>query len=510
MTDLISESFNLTGIKWNKNHILTKKGCGFLINKSIWQGEFTDRDSLREDIKTTVAIIGGGMAGLLIALHLKEAGVPCVILEARRIASGQTKNTTAKITAQHGYIYHNLIKNFGEEKARLYLKANLDAVKWYASYINENEIDCDFKEQSAYIYSIYDTKDLEREQRAYNRLGVKTELLSETELPFNVAGALRLEKQGQFDPLAFISHISKDLNIYENTRVIRVEGNTLVCKNARIQAQHIVFACHYPFVNFPGLFFTRLHQERSYFLALEKTPKINGMYLGIDDEPLSFRQAGDYLLLGGSGHRTGESSVIGRYDRLLFSAKTFYPDCTPSYKWSAQDCITADNVPYIGKFGNENTYIATGFGKWGMTTSAVAARLITDLIIGVKNPYQKVFTPERFSKAALSGISKEIFHSARGLIRQNLVIPEKTLESIPVGHGGIVKYQGKKVGVYRQSAQEYHVVDTKCPHLGCRLEFNPDEKTWDCPCHGSRFDYMGRLIDNPAQKNLPCITEKNT
>jgi Rieske Fe-S protein len=133
-----------------------------------------------------------------------------------------------------------------------------------------------------------------------------------------------------------------------------------------------------------------------------------------------------------------------------------------------------------------------------MTTSAVAARLITDLIIGVKNPYQKVFTPERFSKAALSGISKEIFHSARGLIRQNLVIPEKTLESIPVGHGGIVKYQGKKVGVYRQSAQEYHVVDTECPHLGCRLEFNPDEKTWDCPCHGSRFTRNGRLIDNPA------------
>ena len=473
-----------------------------MLNRSIWEGDFEGRAPLNKNIKTKVAIIGGGMAGLLTALHLKQAGISCVVLEARRIASGQTKNTTAKITAQHGYIYHNLIKNFGEEKARIYLKANSAAVNWYRDFITQNKIDCSFSVENAYIYSLYDTAELKKEQEAYKRLGVATSLTENTHLPFAVAGALCLEEQAQFDPLAFISHICRDLEIYENTRVERVEGDTLFCKTGRVAAEHIVFACHYPFVNFPGLFFTRLHQERSYVLALENAQKTDGMYLGIDDEPLSLRQAGEYLLLGGGGHRTGENSLGGRYDKLMFNAKTFYPNCILVAKWSAQDCITADGIPYIGRFGGKNTYIATGFGKWGMTGSAVAARLITDLISGLENPAHKVFTPERFSLSALSGITKEIFHSTRGIIRQNFVIPEKTLESIPVGHGGVVKHQGKRVGVYRATAQEYHMVDTKCPHLGCRLEWNPDEKSWDCPCHGSRFDYMGRLMDNPAQENL--------
>ncbi len=442
------------------------------------------------------------MAGLITAFFLKNAGVSCVVLEADRIASGQTKNTTAKITAQHGYIYHTLIKNHGEEKARLYLKANLDAVRWYRDFITENKIDCDFSPESACIFSLYDTADLEREKNAYNRLGISAQLKQSTNLPFGVAGALFMEEQAQFDPLKFLSHISRDLDIYEHTRVLRVEGHTLFCENCRVEAQQIVFACHYPFVNFPGLFFTRLHQERSYVVALENAQKIKGMYLGIDDEPLSFRQAGEYLLLGGGGHRTGENSLGGRYDRLTFHAKTFYPDCNIAGRWSAQDCITADGIPYIGRFGNKNTYVATGFGKWGMTGSAVAARLITNLITGIQDPASRVFTPERLSLVAVSGIAREVFHSTRGILRQNFVVPKKTLESIPVGHGGVVRADGEKVGVYRESDEEYHVVDIKCPHLGCRLEWNPDEKSWDCPCHGSRFDALGQLINGPAQKSL--------
>ena len=474
-----------------------------MLNNSIWERDISQRENLNKNIETEIAIIGGGMAGILIGAILKGCGKKAVILEAGRIASGQTANTTAKITAQHGYIYHNMIKKFGADKARLYLKANLDAVNWYAKYIEENKIDCEFSRTSAFIYSLYGTEKLEKEKAAYNTLGVACEMTDNTELPLPVAGALRLDNQAQFDPLRFIAHISANLEIYENTRVEKVVDNILFCKTGKVTAQHIVFACHYPFVNFPGMFFTREHQERSYVVALENAQRISGMYIGIDKNSLSFRGAHDLLLLGGGGHRTGENSLGGKYDMLLRTAKSLYPKSAAFARWSAQDCITADGIPYIGRFGgNDNTYIATGFAKWGMSTSAVAARLICDLICRKDNAAAAVFSPSRFSFTAAKGIAREVYHSSKGIIRQNFCIPKSRLENIPIGNGAVVIYEGKRVGVYRESAEEYHIVDTKCPHLGCRLEWNPDEKSWDCPCHGSRFDYSGRLITGPAQRGL--------
>ncbi len=476
------------------------------MSMSIWSEGIMipKRERLNKNIETEVAVIGAGMAGVLIAERLRKSGKRVVVLEADRIASGQTKNTTAKITMQHGCKYSQLAKSLGIDTARLYAKANLDAVGWFEKFIKENNISCDFERRSAFIYTKKDPLVLKEEYSVYQQMGVAASLTDKTELPFGVKAALEVENQAQFSPLKFISAVVPDLEIYEQTRVKRVKGQMLYCDGAVVYAQHIVFATHYPFVNFPAMYFLRLHQERSYVLALENTSKINGMYIGIDDNGYSFRSYGNYLLLGGGSHRTGENSAGGMYAELRSAAQRYFKNFKEVSHWSAQDCISADTVPYIGQFSKSrpNWYVATGFGKWGMTASCVAADIICDLVCKKQNQYTNVFSPARISVKALSGIAGEGRQAVKGLLIRNLQIPREKLCDIPVGHGGIVVYRGERIGVYRESEQKHYCVSVKCPHLGCRLEWNADEKSWDCPCHGSRFDYTGKLLDNPAQIDL--------
>lgn len=472
---------------------------------SIWEKEieFEERESLKENIKTEVAVIGAGMAGILIAERLMKSGKQVVVLEADRIASGQTKNTTAKITAQHNNIYSK-IKNFsGIENAKIYAEANMRAVNWFKETIEERKIDCDFEMLDAFIYS-ENKEELLEEVSVCREIGLEAEYNEFCDLPFKTVGAVSFKLQAQFNPLKFIKEIAKDIKIYEKTRVEKIEGNIIYCENARVEAEFIVFACHYPFVNFPGLYFAKIYQQRSYVLALENAGKIDGMYIGTREDDFSFRMYKDIVLLGGAQHRAGENEEGTRYETLRLAAKEMFPNAREIACWSAQDCITADGIPYIGKFSktNNNIFIATGFGKWGMTTSAVSAEIITDLIVKGKSPLEKLFAPSRFSFKAAAGIADEVLHSAKGLIKQVVCIPRGRLEDIAVGSGGTVLHEGKRLGVYRETEDEFHFVKLKCPHLGCRLEWNQDEKSWDCPCHGSRFDYKGHIIDNPAQTNI--------
>lgn len=475
-----------------------------MFTESIWSQscEIAARSPLQENIETEIAVIGAGLAGVLIAQRLQQAGKKVIVLEAERIAGGQTKNTTAKITAQHGCIYSTLIHRFGREKAKEYAAANMRAINWYRQCAAQQSISCDFEERNAYVYSLNNKNKIQTEAEACRTLGMPAMFVEKTELPFPIAGAVCMEGQAQFHPLQFIKSLSQDLTIYENTRVKKAEGNLLYCDNVTVKAKQIVFACHYPFVNFSGLYFVRMHQTRSYVLALENVPQWNGMYIGAESNGYSFRGCGNLLLMGGGQHRTGENSSGGKYEMLQNAAKRMFPDCRIVSRWSAQDCITADEVPYIGRFSKQRPdwFIATGFGKWGMTTSSLAAEIITDLLCGEKNPAVSVFTPSRFVFSGAVKMVGEGIQAAKGLIRENLAVPHTALQNLPVGHGGIVEMNGKTVGVYRESDKKYYCVQTQCPHLGCRLEWNPDEKSWDCPCHGSRYDYTGCLIDNPAQQ----------
>ena len=471
---------------------------------SIWSQtcEIKERRPLSENIRTDVAVIGAGMAGVLIASALQEAGRSVIVLEANRIASGQTRNTTAKITSQHGLIYQKLTKSIGEERARQYAMANEAAITEYRRMITERGIDCDFEEQCAYVYG-GDIDALKAEAACAEKLGLGASFTPDTALPFPVAGAVRFARQAQFHPLKFLQAVSEPLTIYEKTPVKTVTEHELITDRGTVTAEHIVFAAHYPFVNFPGLYFARMHQERSYVLALENAVSADGMWIFAEGEEnqYSFRRWGELLLLGGGGHRCGENSAGGQYDALRRQAQAWFPDSREAAHWSAQDCITADGVPYIGGYAasRPSWHVATGFQKWGMTTSMVAAMLLRDRICGKLNPYAEVFDPGRFTGETISGVADEGMHAVKGLARRMFKVPEEQAAEIAPGHGGIVMLDGEKVGVCKDEDGTLYSVDIRCPHLGCQLEWNPDERSWDCPCHGSRFDKYGALISGPAQ-----------
>lgn len=430
--------------------------------ESIWQATaaLPRFDRLKGDIKTDVLIIGGGMAGLLCAHYLKQAGVDCTLVEASRICSGTTKGTTAKITAQHGLIYSKLSDRFGLERAKLYLQANLEAVAEYRRLCQQ--IDCDFQEQDSFVYSLDDPGALEREFLALNRLNFPGKFAKELPLPFPTAGAIQFPDQAQFHPLKFFAAIAKDLPIYEHTWVRAMEGNTAVTDEGRIQAEKVIVATHFPFINKHGLYFMKMYQQRSYCLALENAPVLDGMYVDGGENGLSFRHFQGLLLLGGGGHRTGKPG--GGYRALEDAARRYYPAARQKCSWAAQDCMSLDGIPYIGRYSatTDGLYVATGFNKWGVTSSMVAARLLTDLTTGKENPYTALFSP-----------SRSMLHPQLGI---------NALETI----GNLLVPATKR-----------------CPHLGCALKWNSQEHTWDCPCHGSRFTEDGKLIDNPATGDLP-------
>ena len=475
--------------------------------KSVWSEscKFRKREALNKDIKTNVLVIGAGIAGILTAYMLKQKGRDVVLIDAAEIASGNTKNTTAKITSQHDLIYSKLISEFGEEKARQYAKANELAIKKYKEIIEDKRIECDFEEKPAYVYSLNEVDVLKEEVEAAKNLGIDAEFVQEANLPFKINGAVKFNNQAQFNPLKFLKGISNELVIYENTRALEIKENLVVTSRGNITANNIVVATHYPIMNAPGYYFMKMHQERSYVLALENTSEIDGMYIDINKEGYSFRTYNNLLLLGGIIHRTGENEEGGSYDELRKVAKRLYPKAKEKYYWSAQDCMTIDGIPYIGRYSSEtpNIYFATGFNKWGMTSSMVSAMIISDMILEKENDFSEIFSPRRFDLSlSINNIANDLIETAKNFIAQKVYIPSSEIEHIKNGHGGIIEYNGEKVGVYKNKEGKEFFVSTKCTHLGCQLSWNSDELTWDCPCHGSRFDYKGRLIGSPATKDL--------
>ncbi len=474
---------------------------------SVWSDtvEFEERPCLTSDISAEAAILGGGMSGILTALLLKERGIEAVVIEAQRIGSGQTKGTTAKITAQHDLIYDRLIKDMGYRHAKQYADFNLRAIDEFRRIIKDYEINCHFEEAPAYLYTEKNAGILQQECDAALSLGIDACFTTETMLPLTVSGALRFNNQAIFHPLEFLKGASRNLTVYEHTRALQVEGNRIITDRGTVLAKHIIFATHFPFINVPGYYFVKLHQGRSYVIALENAAKLDGAYLGIDDDGLSFRQFGDITLLGGGGHRTGENSIGGKYQLLRTSAQKYWPQSTEITHWSAQDCMTPDGVPYIGRYSRSrpNWYVCTGYGKWGMTSSMVAAMLISSKITGETDPSETIFSPRRQTTSpAAKAVLKNGLHAVEGLGKEIFKIPNIDVGAIPCGHGGVVEHEGTKYGVYREDSGQTFFVDIRCPHMGCMLEWNPDENSWDCPCHGSRFDYRGKLLDNPAQVDI--------
>ena len=411
------------------------------------------------DLSTDVLIIGGGMAGILCAYRLHCAGVPYVLAEAETICGGITKNTTAKLTSQHGLIYDKLISRFGIQRAKQYLAANQAALQTYRTLCRK--IDCGFEEKAAYVYALDDRRKLQREVNALEKLGVPADFTDELPLPFPVAGAVKFPNQAQFHPLKFVSGLAKGLRVYEHTRVRELIGTTAVTNHGRIRAEKILVTTHFPFLNKHGSYFLKLYQHRSYVIALQGAPDVDGMYVDASRTGLSFRNCQNLLLLGGGGHRTGKKG--GGWRELRDFARRHYPQAEEQYRWAAQDCMSLDGVPYIGPYSasTPDLYVAAGFNKWGMISSMVSAMLLSDLVQGKNSPYGEVFSP------------------SRSILRPQLA-----------------------VNGFEAVSSLLTPTTRRCPHLGCALKWNPVEHTWDCPCHGSRFTEDGKRLDGPATGDL--------
>lgn len=483
--------------------------------------EQTNYPPLSEDISVDVAIIGGGMVGITSAYYLKKEGLRVAVIEAKRILEGVTGHTTAKITAQHHLIYDSLRKKFGEEKAKQYADANLWAIEEIAKIIELNHIDCDFIRQPAYIYTQSDQyiQQIEDEVKAAQNLGIKASFDQDLPLPFSIKGAIKFDNQAQFHPRKYLLPLAEKVIgdgsfIFENTRMKNIEGEnpyTILTDHGKITAKYVIVASHFPVYDHFGFYFARMYESRTYALGMrikEKFP--GGMYLSAETPSRSLRsqpyEDGELVLLIGEEHKTGQHKEAAEHYRNLEAfARQNYDVEKISYHWSTQDCMPLDDIPYIGRITStaENMYVATGFKKWGMTHSTIAGAMIRDQILNKQNPWEEVFNPSRFTPMQSAKKFIEINADvAQEFLTGKLSIPQDTLKDLKEEEGIVIEIEGRRIGAYKDKNQEIYLVDTTCSHLGCELSWNDAEKTWDCPCHGSRFTYTGEVIEGPAVKSL--------
>ncbi|MDT8861914.1 FAD-dependent oxidoreductase [Alkalihalobacillus sp. MEB130] len=481
--------------------------------------------SLEKDEEVDVAIVGGGISGLTTAYLLSREGVKVGLLEADVLLNGTTGHTTAKITAQHGAIYNEFISHLGEEKTRLYYEAAKDALQFIQNLVNEEQIDCDFSNEDAYLYTTMNrgVKKLEKENDAYQKLGIEGGLVDSIPLNLPVKSALVMKNQAQFHPLKYLSFLVNKIKenggkIFENTVAVDIKQQpkpVIMTRNGpKLKANNVVVASHFPFYDGGGLYFSRMYVERSYVLAAKvKGECPDGMYLSVDSPSRSLRYTmrdGEKLaIIGGEEHKTGQGvNTQYHYEALEQYGMELFSDIDIQYRWSAQDMVTLDKLPYIGKISrtHPNIFVATGYRKWGMTNGTMAGLLLSDLILKRKNRYEVLYRPSRF--IADPSVKKFITHNAdvaKQLLQGKFDKSELHPDDVKNDESAVVTVNGKRAGAYRDKEGHLHVVDTTCTHMGCEVHWNHGDRTWDCPCHGSRYSYEGDVIEGPAKKPLTKI-----
>ena len=450
------------------------------MNFSYWveSTKQTNFPSLAKDISTDVLIIGGGITGILTAYMLSNSNLNITIVEADKMAMGVTANTTAKITSQHGLLYDYLLNSFDFETAKGYLDSNEEAIKLVSQIVEKEKIDCDFSYQDSYVYTCQksNVQKIVDEVSAITSLGLKAEYVTECPLPFNIEAGIKFPNQAQFHPRKYLLNLlsvleTKNINLFENSKVIDIKHTNnmyeVYTNEYKITTKYLVMASHYPIKNFPGMYFIKMYQDSSYAIGVELNQDVfDGMYISCDFPSYSFRNA-----------------IQANGKKLLI-------------------------VGGLGEFSNflPNMYVATGYKKWGMTTSHVAAKIISDKILNSENPYEKIYTATRLKPIKNSKeFGNMLKQSAYSLAINKLTPPIISYSELTNDSGGVVNYNGKKLGIYKDKDGKKFAVLPYCKHLGCELSWNNLEKTWDCPCHCSRYDYTGKIITEPTTENLDTI-----
>lgn len=502
------------------------------ISESYWiaSTKQTNYPALNKDISVDVAIIGGGMAGVSTAYRLSKEKLKVAILESGKILESTSAYTTAKITSQHNLIYSKLIDKMGKDLAQQYATANENAIMEIKKMADENRIACDYLPQSAFIYTQNDkyVKQIEDEVKAAASLGINASYVNDIPLSLPIKAGVKFDNQAQFHPRKFLIPLAQKANsngveIYEQSRAIQIdeENNKYVIttlQGKKVTADKVVIASHYPFYNKHGMYYARIYAERSYVIGIHAKEKYqSGMYISAEDPPRSLRAQNtkdvELILVVGENHKTGQGvDTIKHYGALVdFASDSFTIESIP-YRWSTQDCMTLDGIPYVGHYTSDtpNLYVATGFGKWGMTNSIASSIILRDLIIEGKSPWQEVYNPSR----------KTIIPSAKNLIVQGVNVATELVSGklskgskeidLKAGEAQIVQVDDKRAGAYRDESGKLYLVNTTCTHMGCELNWNSAEKSWDCPCHGSRFDFEGKVLEGPATKDLSFDLDVNT
>ena len=492
--------------------------------QSYWEEErknHKEYESLNNNLNVSVCVIGGGLTGLSTAYYLSN-NTSVAVIERNKICGSTSGKNTGKITSQHGIFYKYLIDSQGKEYAKKYLEANEKAINNIERIVDKEKIDCDFERENAYVFTKKETEvdKLKDEQKAVDKINRGLcKFVKITELPMEISGAIEFENQAKFHPLKYGYGLADCIlknngRIFENSQVTDIKkenGKYAVYANKnKIVADYVVITTRYPFMKVPGYYFLKMYQATSYAIIVDpKKELFSGMYINYEVPNISFRTINDghrkLLLAVGYDYKTGTENLKDGYSRLESTVRKMYPDADVLYKWSAEDCITLDKIPYIGEYSTmmPNVYVATGFNKWGLTSSNVAANIISDEILGINNEYIDVFRAKRVepikNREEIGNMLKE---ANKSIFLSKFKIPQVELDDIKMGEGKIIEVNKKKVGVYKANNGQIFKVKPICTHLGCELYFNNIDKVWECPCHGSKFTYDGKSIEVPSNKNL--------
>jgi glycine/D-amino acid oxidase-like deaminating enzyme/nitrite reductase/ring-hydroxylating ferredoxin subunit len=479
--------------------------------------------ALTDGVSVDVAVVGAGITGITAAILLKEAGKTVAVIDSKRIVQGATGYTTAKVTAGHGASYSKIRKAFGEQGIRTYARANEAAVDWIAKLVEANRIDCDLERKTNYVYaeSEEEVAQLRQEAEVERQAGLGSRLVDETPLPFPVAAALRLENQAQFHPRRYLLALAATIpgdgsHVFENSRVQRVrhgEPCEVIADQGVVRASDVILATHLPILD-SGLLFTKAYPHRSYAVAapLASAPDPQGMYINSATPTRSVRtlRDGDRVLLqvGGNGHKTGEEDdTPARYDQLEEFLRQHWPGTgAVEHRWSTQDYMAHDSVPYVGRLRrrSKHLYAATGYSKWGMTNGTVAAMILSDAILDRRNSWASLYDSKRLvRRSALPAFLKENASAGFHFFADRLSRADRaTVEQLRPGDGAMIRIRGRKTAVYRDPERRLHALSPVCRHLYCVVDWNPAERSWDCPCHGSRYSGEGRAIQGPTTEDL--------
>ena len=480
--------------------------------KSIWSENTSPPwvPPYRLPKRCEVAIIGGGLGGMLLAYQLGALGIDALVIEAEEVGAGASGRTTGKVTLGRGLFYDKLLKRVSKARAQAFVDGSKAALEGYARLIEALGCDCDMARAPALLYTLADRGRLESEAQAARSLGIKGELTKRSELPFSIEIALSYPQQIKLNPIKLLYRLKEEVKVVEHTRVTDVHGHTIETSQGALEAERIVFAAHYPLMNLPALHFMSLTQSRSYSIALAGVEKMpHGMYYGIDRHGFSLAAVGRHLILCGESHPTGEGHG-NPFHKLRGIAQAYYPEGQVVAKWSAQDVMSPDGLPLIGSYSRltPHWYLITGHSKWGMLGSMLAADMLAKQILGEKTSLDGLLSPLRIGRAEIAASSKMLGQAMRGYARRFFHTAQEVAEELPMEYGAIVTRHGVKMGLYRDKNGVEWAVSPVCSHLGCEVNWNAVTRTWDCPCHGSRFDYKGRPLDDPATKPLTRLNPK--